>query len=129
LACLGLKWQVPPASTEVQIDGSAGCSLEPRKSTPSGASNLCIFASSVLREIQHHIAQEDHVKSIVCPAKRQLRTAKIGLPEVAHPLDLRLHHPILAAILKIANDKPRRKPAIHLDAVIRSRLRPCHHLS
>ena len=36
----GRKWQVPPASTGIQMEGSAGCSLEPRKRTPSGASTL-----------------------------------------------------------------------------------------
>ena len=71
-------------------------------------------AAGVLGEIEHDVAQEDHVEAVL---KRQ-RLAEIGLPEGAHLADLVFGDPVVADVVEVAKDVPCGQTAVDLDAVV-----------
>src|SRR6266702_2152046 len=75
------------------------------------------------REVQHHIAQEDHINGL---PERQ-RSKEICLPEVTHLPYLRLGLPILPDVIEIPHHETSGKTAIDLDTMIDPRTSPMDH--
>jgi len=82
----------------------------------------------LVREVQHHVPQKDHVESIARAIERQNRRTQIGPSKVAELANLRLDDPVLADVIEVANHKPRRQAAIDLNALKAPLLRTLNNL-
>jgi hypothetical protein len=116
--------------TGVQIERSAGCSLEPRKRTPFGGEQAVNAgqqrAPSFLREVEHDVAQEDDVEAVGCTVEGKRRAADVGLAKVAVAAHLGLREPVFADVVEVANDEARGQASVDFDAMVAAGLCAFH---
>ena len=72
----------------------------------------------LLREVEHDVAQEDHVEAIIAAAEGQRRRTEVGLAEIAHHANLRFDRPVLSRVVEVADNVPGRQAAVDLNAVV-----------
>ena len=75
-------------------------------------------AARGLIEVEHDVAQKDHVEGIGGAIERQRSAAEIGLTEIAELADLGLDGPVFADVVKVANDEARGQSSVDLDTMI-----------
>ena len=71
-----------------------------------------------LGEVEHDVAQEDDVETVVGAIEGEAGSAEVCLAEAAHGGDFRFEEPVFTTLLEVAGDEASGKSTIDFDAVV-----------